>query len=332
MYLAIAHYQFTDNQRMPDSIGCLLDCATDAVCLSAQKTKYAGRTTIADLLLGAGKTFTVYADGYAAAAAAGAGNCPNIVSDCQYDAILHPIAHQACRFDASDVPFEYYAQLADSSHIQDFTQLAKDVAASQLPSFAYVKALTTRNEHPNVSNITDGIKFVQGVIQTIAGSAYASSTLILLTWDEGGGFFDHVEPPPSIDVDDSANPVPYGTRVPLLAIGPFARKGTVSHVTMEHSSIVRFLEFNFLGPVGQLGHNDAKVANLGSLLDSERDGRRRAGVKPEAQRVGAVRARMPPTAPRASSRLLEKRVRRHGRGKEPEAHREGDLLRPRSAG
>jgi phospholipase C len=189
------------------------------------------------------------------------------VSDCQYGALAHPIAHQACRYDASDIPFAYYAQFADSSHIVDYAQLAQDVAGNALPSFAYVKAVTTRNEHPNVSTISDGVAFVEGVIQTIEQSPYASSTLILVTWDEGGGFFDHVAPPPSIDTDDANAPVPYGTRVPLLAIGPFARKGAISHVTMEHSSIVRFLEYNFVGPVGQLGYNDAKVHNIGSLLD-----------------------------------------------------------------
>ena len=93
--------------------------------------------------------------------------------------------------------------------------------------------------------------------------------LILLTWDEGGDFFDHVAPPPPIDTDDMNRPVPYGTRVPMLAIGPFARKGTVSHVQMEDSSIVRFLENNFVGKVGQLGYNDAKVANIGSMLDAK---------------------------------------------------------------
>ena len=102
--------------------------------------------------------------------------------------------------------------------------------------------------------------------------AVASSTLILITWDEGGGFFDHVPPPPSVDVDDQGNPVPYGTRVPLLVLGPFVKPGTISHVTMEHSSIVRFLEYNFLGPVGQLGYNDAKVHNIGSLLDQSTTG------------------------------------------------------------
>jgi phospholipase C len=272
MYLAVAHYQFLDDQAMPDAVGCLLNCTLDGVCLSAARTKYTGRTTIADLLLRAGKTFTVYADGYAGAVAAGYGNCPNIAPDCQYDALTHPIAHQACRYDASDIPFAYYAQLADGAHFADYAQLAKDVSQGALPSFAYVKALTTRNEHPNVSNISDGIVFVESVIQTIAQSPYASSTLILVTWDEGGGFFDHVAPPPSIDTDDAGRPVPYGTRVPLLAVGPFARKGTVSHVTMEHSSVVRFLEYNFLGPVGQLGHNDARVANLGSLLDPNTTG------------------------------------------------------------
>ena len=85
-------------------------------------------------------------------------------------------------------------------------------------------------------------------------------------------FFDHVAPPPSIEVDGAGMPVPYGTRVPMLAIGPFAKKGSVSHVSMTHASVVRFLEYNFLGAVGQLGHNDARVKNLGSLLDPAKTG------------------------------------------------------------
>ncbi|MFO0575188.1 MAG: alkaline phosphatase family protein [Polyangia bacterium] len=270
MYLAISHFQFVDNKAMPDTVGCLLNCSLLATCLSGSKTLYTGRTTIADLLLGAGRTFTVYAEGYADAAAAGAGKCPNIASSCQYDIIKHPIAHEACRYDASDVPFNYYSQFANGAHVADFyTRFAKDVAAGKLPSLAYIKAMSTRNEHPNVSNISDGIDFVTGVIQAIQGSPYASSTLILLTWDEGGGFFDHVAPPPSLDTDDMNRPVPYGTRVPMLAIGPFAKKGYVSHVQLEHSSIVRFLEYNFVGKVGQLGYSDAKVANIGSLLDEK---------------------------------------------------------------
>ena len=91
----------------------------------------------------------------------------------------------------------------------DYGQLKTDVASNTLPSFAYVKARGFHNEHPNVSTITDGVAFVNGAIATIENSSYASSTLVLLTWDEGGGFFDHVAPPPSIDTDDALNPVPY---------------------------------------------------------------------------------------------------------------------------
>jgi hypothetical protein len=61
-------------------------------------------------------------------------------------------------------------------------------------------------------------------------------------------------------------------RVPLLALGRFARKGEVSHVVMEHSSIVKFLEYNFLGTTGQLGARDVQVADIGSLLDPAQTG------------------------------------------------------------
>jgi len=60
----------------------------------------------------------------------------------------------------------------------------------------------------------------------------------------------------------------YGTRVPLLAVGPFAGKGSISHVVMEHSSIVKLIEWNWLGhATGQLGGRDLHVNNLGSMLD-----------------------------------------------------------------
>ena len=77
---------------------------------------------------------------------------------------------------------------------------------------------------------------------------------MLVTWDEGGGFFDHVAPPADSAVDNQ----PYGTRVPLLAIGRYARRGRSRTCTMEHSSIVKFLEWNYLGgQTGQLGARDA---------------------------------------------------------------------------
>jgi phospholipase C len=270
MYFAVAHLQFLDNTFVPNAVGTPKGCLQGA-CGTSEFVTYAGRKTIADLLLDGGKTFTVYADGWAHAKSQ-APSCESIPDDCPYSSVTHPIAAQACKIDSSDLPFVYYERFAGGANITDYTDLAGDIVAKKLPSFAYVKAREFHNEHPNVSTITDGIQFVKSTIQLIESSEYADSTLVLLTWDEGGGFFDHVAPPPGIDTDTSGNPVPYGTRVPLLAIGKFARKGAVSHVTMEHSSVVRFLEYNFVGPVGQLSANDAKVKNIGSLLDPAQTG------------------------------------------------------------
>ncbi len=268
MYFAVAQYQFVDNSVAPATAGagCMgSPCATD------QRASYQGRTTIADVLLGAGKTFRVYADGFADAKAAAPG-CPDPSSDCRYaptftcDASLHPIACHACIYDPTDIPFAYYAQIGDG-YTSDYNALSDDLADGKLPDFAYVKAKSWRNEHPNVSTIADGVAFVTATLQMIEASQYASSTLVLLTWDEGGGFFDHVAPPPP-----GSDGQPYGTRVPLLAIGRFARRGAVSHVEMEHSSIVKFLEWNFTGATGQLGARDAAVHNIGSLLDPSTTG------------------------------------------------------------
>jgi phospholipase C len=266
MYFAAAHFQFVDNRAVPNAVGSPRNCLS-SVCLAGASTTYRGRRTIADLLVDTGKTFAVYADGYQEAKDVDP-LCASAPPYCPYASCFeHPVACQGCIYDASDIPFVYYERFADGPYIKDYGDLQKDIDGSSLPNFSYVKARLYHNEHPNVSNISDGVAFVESTIQMVEGSPYADSTLVLLTWDEGGGFFDHVSPPVSIDVDDAGMPVPYGTRVPLLAIGKFARKGTVSHVQMEHSSIVRFLEYNFLGPVGQLGFNDAKVANIGSLLE-----------------------------------------------------------------
>jgi phospholipase C len=257
MYFAEARHVFTDNTYEPlaQGHGCSYNLNT---------ILYQSKTTIADLLLAAGHTFSVYAQGYDKMKAALF--CPAVPSDCTFGLPTSP-----CVFDPSDIPFEYYSQLTDKpAFMRDYDHLADDVKHGVLPTFSFVKALQYHDEHPGYgTSITPGVDFVKQTVDAILGSSFASDTLILLTWDEGGGFYDHVSPPPTSTVDNEG----YGTRVPLLAIGPFARSNTVSHVTMEHSSVVKFLEYNFLGRVtGQLGARDAVVNNLGSLLDPAKTG------------------------------------------------------------
>ena len=134
-----------------------------------------------------------------------------------------------------------------------------------------MRGLGYHSEHPGeYTTISDGDAFVQDVIDDlIASSAYGPDTLVLVAWDEGGGFFDHVAPPASAPIGK-----PYGTRVPLIASGPFVRAGSISHVQMEHSSIVKFIEWNWLGDADRPARRAATacVANLGSLLDPSTTG------------------------------------------------------------
>ena len=253
MFLARARYLFADDTVAPAG-------AVGVTCgIEATQETLTG-TTIGDLLTSAHVPWTFYAEGYAAMKAAD-GGCPPRPSDCPF---LFPF--DPCGFEPSDVPFEYFASTRDNpATMKDYTALQDALASGGLPAVSFVKALEYKTEHPGDKvTASAGIAFVTALAQQVSASRYAADTLLLVTYDEGGGYFDHVTPPPANPVDMQ----PYGTRVPLVASGPFAAAGTVSHVVLEHSSIVKFIEWNFLGGVtGQLQARDAVVANLGSLLD-----------------------------------------------------------------
>ena len=249
MYFATARALFIDNAWEPQAMG--------AGCAINRDTIQYSEVTIHDLLAARGFSSAWYAEGYQAMADAWL--CPDAPSDCG------TLDYFPCIYDPSDIPAAYFASTVDNpAHMRDYAQLGRDLQAGTLPAVSFVKPLTYHNEHPGYgTTISDGVGFVARTVNAIETSKYGADTLVLLTWDESGGYFDHVAPPPPSRADGQ----PYGARVPLLALGPFARKGTVSHVAMEHSSIVKFIEWNWLGKTGQLQARDAEVNNLGSLLD-----------------------------------------------------------------
>ena len=249
MYFATARFMFKDNAYEPKAIGH--GCAINRSTIQYRDV------TIGDLLAARGVGSAWYAEGYQAMADSWL--CPDAPGDCT------SLEYFPCIYDPADVPVAYFASSADNpAHMRDYGQLARDLAAGTLPAVSFVKPLTYHNEHPGYdTTIANGVQFVADTVARIESSKYGADTLVLLTWDESGGFFDHVAPPAPSRADGQA----YGARVPLLALGPFARRGAVSHVTMEHSSIVKFIEWNWLGATGQLHARDALVNNLGSLLD-----------------------------------------------------------------
>jgi phospholipase C len=133
-----------------------------------------------------------------------------------------------------------------------------------------VKVIGCTSEHSGVlDTVSAGVTFVKSVVDAVVGSRCDDHTLILFTYDESGVFFDHVAPRPTNTADNK----PYGPRVPFLAIGKSAKNNYVSHVTMEHSSIVKFIEWNSLNrETGQLGGRYATIANIGSMLGTTATG------------------------------------------------------------
>lgn len=265
MFLFDAAFVFGDNDVAPNAAGH--ECSF----IPGEPVALDDAHTLGRALADGGVSWSFYAEGYGAMLAAEqGGSCPQPPDDCAAGITLYP-----CVFDPSDLPVEYYGtrfdangvatdlQFADQTlYVRDYRSFAADLRAGLLPQVAFVKAAGYRSEHPGLrTTISDGQRFVRGVVDAVAASSYAPDTLILVVYDEGGGYFDHVPPPPAVDAH------PYGTRVPVIAVGPLARKGAVSHVTLEHSSIVKFVEWNWLGATGQLGARDALVANLGSLID-----------------------------------------------------------------
>jgi phospholipase C len=171
--------------------------------------------------------------------------------------------------DAGDEPFE--GCLDDPNHAwkgqRDFKTtdaLLAQLAAGTVPSVVFVDAREgTADEHPP-ADVQIGEAWTHRLYAAVAASPVWSSTALLFTYDESGGFFDHVPPP-----DDAclARPVDQdfhelGTRVPLIAVSPWARRHFVSHTRKEHTSITRFIEAVFGLPA-----MTARDANSDALLD-----------------------------------------------------------------
>ncbi len=263
MYFARAAFEFLNNTDEPASgPGTAASCQA----LPATPTSFTD-TTLGDLLNQASVPWAFYAEGYAAAAtAAASGGCAMAPTDCPASWNLYP-----CTYSSGDDPFEYYTSLRDDpKHIKDLSQFMQDLSGGTLPAVSFLKQYGYKGEHPGYqTTLSAGVAGTMALVNALQASPYASNTLFLLTYDEGGGYFDHVTPPPTSSVDMQG----YGTRVPLVAVGPFVRVNTISHTIMEHSSIVKFIEWNWLGQkTGQLGTRDAQVNNIGSLLDPAKTG------------------------------------------------------------
>lgn len=146
---------------------------------------------------------------------------------------------------------------SDSSKIvTNSNNVLTDIQSGKLATVSWVTPQSfPQSDHPP-EPLQGGQNWVTSVVNAIMNSSYWSNTAIFLTWDDWGGFYDHVQPP-------QLDGLGLGPRVPLIVISPYAKAGYISHNLGEFSSLTKYLETTFNLP--SLGQRDAK--NISDLTD-----------------------------------------------------------------
>jgi phospholipase C len=169
--------------------------------------------------------------------------------------------HPSDVFQYHHQPFAYFAKYADGTpgraqHLKDEKEFFAAARAGTLPVVSFVKPLGDANEHPGYTDLLSGERHALDLINAVRNGPNWNDAVIIVTYDENGGFWDHVAPPKI----DHWGP---GSRVPALIISPFAKKGFVDHTTYDTSSILALIEHRFgLAPLTKrdAGANDMSAA------------------------------------------------------------------------
>jgi phospholipase C len=133
----------------------------------------------------------------------------------------------------------------------------RDLDQGTLPQVSWIIPNGPDSEHPTESP-TRGMWRVTGLVNALMQSRFWNDTVVFITWDDYGGFYDHVFPP---DVDAFG----YGPRVPMLVISPFARPGFVAHDTYDFTSVLKFVEVRW--GLSHLTSRDHRANNMLECFD-----------------------------------------------------------------
>jgi phospholipase C len=165
--------------------------------------------------------------------------------------------------------FDDVKQDGQTGNIVDVTNFYKEARAGTLPAVSWITPSGNNSEHPP-SSIRDGQAWTTSLVNAVMESPDWESSAIFLSWDDWGGFYDHVAPP---TVDGNG----YGLRVPGLVISPYARRGFIDHQVLSHDAYVKFIEDDFMG---------------GARIDPKTDGRPdpRPDVRENASILGDLTA------------------------------------------
>lgn len=173
-------------------------------------------------------------------------------------------------------PFVYFKNFGDGTaakaeHLQDETAFVAALQNGTLPAVSYVKPIGEDDEHSGYAAVDSSERGAVKWIQAVQNSPYWKDTVIFVTYDDFGGFYDHV-PPPNIDRWG------YGGRVPMLVISPHAKKGFVDHTQYDHTSTLKFIETRW--ELEPLTTRDAAANDMTNAFDFEQNVLPATGANP----------------------------------------------------
>jgi phospholipase C len=162
------------------------------------------------------------------------------------------------------------------TNVRPLSQFFTDARAGTLPSFSLLDPDYGTQSQENPQNIVVGEGLLSEVVQALGASPAWRSSLLIVTYDEHGGYYDHVAPPVALAPDDIPPTVQpgestydgfarYGFRVPSIVVGPYAKPGYVSHVVYDHTSVLAFLERKW--NLAAMTRRDANANDLTDFLD-----------------------------------------------------------------
>jgi acid phosphatase len=231
-------------------------------------------TTIGDLLSKAGVGWAYYAGAwdFALSHPPFAAGTSKAVPNFQYH-------HQPFNYFAAFDPATPEGQANRAAHLLDAgvvtnpavlpdSRFLSDIKAGKLPPVTFYKPQGSVNEHASYANVTDGDRHIATLLTALKASPQWSHMLVVVTYDEFGGWWDHVAPPKA----DRWGP---GTRIPALIISPYAKKGVVDHTEYDTTSILRFITNRWKLPVlpgiaerdkALAAHHEPKLGDLTEAL------------------------------------------------------------------
>ena len=234
--------------------------ATKATTLPAQTA-----TNIGDLLDAKNVSWKWYSGAWNSAVADGVQD-PSVARSVIYAGNSYGVATTTnVDFQPHHQPFNYYAK-ADpvtgaayrTTHLKDYNDLVADAAAGTLPAVTFYKPEGVYNQHPGYANISDADTKIADLIAKLQASPQWNNMVVVVTYDEFGGTWDHVAPPKG----DLIGP---GTRIPALVISPLAKKGTVDHTQYDTASVLRLITRTFgLDTLPGLASRDAALKANGA--------------------------------------------------------------------